>query len=68
MYLIGAHTKCVAKKGASILSIAVFLKILRNILKKYLQFRLERPAEWNIPQFFGEDGIQQIFFSDDPST
>ena len=46
----------------------MFLKILRNILKKYLQFRLERPAEWNIPQFFGEDGIQQIFFSDDPST
>ena len=58
MYLIGAHTKRVAKKRASILSIAVFLKILRNILKKYLLFRLERTA----------DGTQQIFFSDDPST
>ena len=46
MYLIGAHTERAAKKGASILSVAVFLKILGNILKKYLLLRLERTAEW----------------------
>ena len=51
-----------------ILSIAVFLKILGNIQKKYLLFRLERTAEWEYTSIFGEDGIQQIFFSDDVST
>ena len=66
--MIVAHTKCVAKKGASIQSIAVFLKIWGNIFKKISSVGLSILQNGNIPQFFGEDGIQQIFFSDDPST
>ena len=48
IYLIGAHTKSVAKKAASIRSIAVFFKIRDNILKNYLQFRLERTGRMGI--------------------
>ena len=60
----------VAKKGASILSIAVFFKIWGNILKKYLLFRLERTTEWEYTSsFFEKPNLpQQIFFSDDTST
>ena len=52
--MIGAHTKGVAKKAASIRSIAVFFKIRDNILKKYLLFRLERTAEWEYTSVFLE--------------
>ena len=64
IYLIGAHTKGVAKKGASIQSIAVFFKIRDNILKNYLLFRLERTGRMGmysgLQEAFKDLGIQQI--------
>ena len=68
IFLMRAHTKCLAKKGAFIPSTVVFLKILGNILKKYVLFRLEHTKEWKYTPFFGEDGIQQNFSSNDPSS
>ena len=55
--MIGTHTKRVAKKGASILSIDVFFKIWGNILKKYLLFSLERTTEWEYTSVFWRSQI-----------
>ena len=52
LILIGAHTRHVAIKGAFVLSTALFLKILGNILKKYLLFRLEHTPEWEYTSVF----------------
>ena len=41
-----AHTKCVSKKEAFILSIAVFLKILWKFLEKLRLFGFERASKW----------------------